>query len=136
MAVEPWALLVPPSKMITADRLTAMAELRPVSTAGGPIKNPFAGRFPGGVLVEPYLTITNRCYLVANPAIMPFLEAGFLNGVTEPALMFKKPDTVRISGGDDRWGYEFDDIEFKIRHDWGSQLAYHQGIVAIGGGIS
>lgn len=135
ISIEPYALLVPPSKETTAMRLVGPGELRPISTSGGPVFNPWQGRFK--VIVEPLLTITNRCYLIANPADMHVVEVAFLNGKREPDLLLKRAESIRLmGGGEDPYGYEMDDMEWKVRHDWGTSLAYYQGIVAIGGGIT
>ena len=135
ITVEPWALLVPPSKEMTAMRLTQMGDLRPISTSGGPTYNPFAGKLQ--VIVEPLLTITSRCYLIAKPSDLHAVEVAFLQGKREPDLLLKRAETVRLmGGGEDPYGFEFDDMLWKVRHDWGAALGYYQGIVAIGGGAT
>lgn len=142
IGVTPWAVLCAPTKAVICQRLLGIGELRPISTSGGPVFNPFgpgsAMYLPGGVIVEPFLTrFPNRIYLIANPADMHFAEVGFLQGMEEPTLLMKKPESVRVMGGaEDPWGFEFDDMNWKIRHDWGIAAAYHQAVVGIGGGLT
>lgn len=107
-------------------QLTQSTEVRQVSTSGG-------GTNPGVVrlltpLKEPFLTSTTSWYVMADPMDAPAVEVGFLDGKEEPDLLLKKADTVRVAGGDDEWGYEFDDMLFKVRFDWATQRAMYQGI--------
>lgn len=135
ISVEPKFLVVPTNMETIAKRLITSTELRPISTSGGPINNPWAGKLE--VVVEPFLTISSRCYVMADPNDLHAVEVGFLNGKQEPDLLLKKPDSVRImGGGDDPWGYDFDDMCWKIRHDWAVARAYYQAVVAVGGGIT
>lgn len=137
IGVTPWALLCGPDKVVTCQRLLHEGELRPINTVGGPVYNPFPSLLPGGVIMEPFLTIPNRVYMIANPAELPFVEIGFLNGKMDPDLLLKDSLAQRVmGGGDDPWGFDFDDMVWKIRHDWGVSPAYYQGIVAIGGGAA
>lgn len=81
------------------------------------------------VVVEPWLTaFPNRWYLLANPAQTPAIEVAFLNGKDTPDLLMKKPEASSLAGGDDQWGYAYDDISLKIRHDWGIKIALPQAI--------
>jgi hypothetical protein len=68
---------------------------------------------------------------MADPADCPVIETGFLDGKQTPDLLVKRINAVNLAGGDDEWGYEFDDIEFKIRWDYAVQLAMYQGIYRI-----
>lgn len=141
IGVTPWALLCAPTMAIVCQRLLGLGELRPVSTSGGPVNNPFAPggsmALPGGVIVEPFLTFTDRVYLIANPADMPVVEVGFLNGVQEPTLLFQKPQAQRVvGGGDDPYSFDVDDMWWKVRHDWATAVAQYQGVVGIGGGLT
>lgn len=89
------------------------------------------------LLVEPFLTLTNRWYVTADPNVAPFVEVGFLNGKTEPEVFLKRSDAVRLAGGGvDEFGYDYDDINYKVRYDYAVQPAMYQGIVFGGSGIT
>lgn len=81
------------------------------------------------LIVDPNLTFTSRWYLCADPADMPFVEVGFLNGQMDPEVFVKKSDSVRVGGGgSDDFGYYYDDIEMKGRLDWGIAPAMAEGV--------
>jgi len=68
--------------------------------------------------------------VVADPQDFPVIEIGFLDGKEDPDLLMKKAEMVSLAGGvEDPYGYEFDDITYKARHDWGMKLGLYQGIV-------
>jgi phage major head subunit gpT-like protein len=82
------------------------------------------------LLIDPYLTaFPNRWYLLADPAQLHAVEVMHLEGQTEPALLMKDPDTrVVAGGGEDPWGYYYDDIEYKVRYDWAIAAAFYQAV--------
>lgn len=81
------------------------------------------------LVVDPFLTqFTGRWYVLADPEQAPAVEMGFLDGKTEPDLLMKDPGVIRIGGGADQWGYEYDDIEYKVRYDVTGVAAMYQGI--------
>lgn len=81
------------------------------------------------IIVDHNLTFTSRWYLCADPADMPFVEVGFLNGQMDPEVFVKKSDSVRVGGGGtDDFGYYYDDIEMKGRLDWGIAPAMAQAV--------
>ena len=82
------------------------------------------------LLVEPMLenVFTERWYLLAEPTQVPTIEVGYYDGMTEPELFMKESDAVRVAGGGrDMFGYEYDDLNYKVRHDWGVACALYQG---------
>jgi hypothetical protein len=120
-------LLVPIDLEDIALQIKNSREVRQISTSGG-------GTSPGGkvarltVLVEPFLTSTTAWYVMSDPEDCPIVEVGFLNGKEAPDLLALKPEAVNLAGGDDPWGYEFDDLNYKVRHDYGYARAMYQGI--------
>ena len=81
------------------------------------------------LVVDHNLTFTSRWYLCADPADMPFMEVGFLNGVMDPQVFVKSSNSIRVGGGGtDDFGYEYDDIEMKGRLDWGIAAAFAEGL--------
>ncbi len=120
-------LVVVPSIEDTARRITDGQAFVPVSTSGGTTVIGKVTRLT--VLVEPFLSGTTAWYVMADPNDAPVVEVAFLDGKETPDLLIKKADTISVAGGgEDRWGYEFDDMKFKARYDFGLALAYYQGI--------
>lgn len=124
-------LLVSPAKAEAANWLVKATSIGRGSTDApndNPLRNPaLAGNIE--VIVEPWLTtFPNRWYLLADPNEMPAIEVGFLNGKSDPTLMLKKAEAMIIAGGDDEFGYAYDDISYKVRHDWGVKIAMPQAI--------
>jgi len=99
----------------------------PVSTNGGGTYNGLvdARLIP---VVIPEITSATAWYVIAEPTIMPVIEIGYLNGKETPDLLMRKPTMVNLAGGDDPFGYEFDDILYKVRFDYGLKLGYYQSI--------
>jgi hypothetical protein len=79
--------------------------------------------------IERYLTDTNDWYLFADPAEAPVLAVGFLNGATAPQIMLKDPGMRDVLGGNDPYSMEFDEIAYKVRHEWGTALTDWRGCV-------
>ena len=120
-------LVVNPDLEDTAQRLVRARTFIPVSTSGGGTEIGKISRLE--VLSEPFIDSTTAWYVMADPEDAPVIEIGFLDGKEEPDLLMKRADTIQVAGGgEDRWGYEFDDINFKVRYDFGLALAYYQGI--------
>lgn len=93
-----------------------------------PLKNP-AMASPIEPVIEPWLTaFPSRWYLLADPEEFPTVEVSFLDGQREPELFMKDADSIRISGsGRDEFGYDYDDINYKVRYDFGVAIAMYQG---------
>jgi len=126
MGLQPKYLLVPPDLEDIALRLVNSAQLLPVSTSGGGTDNATLRRLQ--VIVEPFLTSATGWYVLADPADCPVIDVGFLDGKDTPDLLVKKAEMLNLAGGEDPYGYEFDEICYKVRHDWAISLAYYQGI--------
>lgn len=126
MGITAKFIMVPPELLDVAERIINGTIYVPVSTSGG-------SNDPGMVrrltpIMEPFLTSTTGWYIMADPNDAPWCEVGFLNGKVEPDLLMKRADTVSLAGGEDPYGYEFDEIFYKVRHDWAIATAMHQGI--------
>jgi len=99
----------------------------PVTTTGGTTEVGQVKQLE--VVVESFLTSSTAWYVMADPSEAPVVEVGFLQGKQEPDLLVKRADTVfAAGGGEDPWGYEFDDLFFKVRYDYALALAMYQGI--------
>lgn len=125
MGIDAKFLLVPTDLGIVANQIVRSAQTLPVSTSGGGTLN---GVTQLKVLEEPFLTSSTGWYVMADPNDCPVIEVGFLDGKETPDLLMKRADTIKIAGGDDEWGYDFDEIFFKVRHDWAVARAMYQGI--------
>lgn len=129
MGLTPKYLLVCPDLEDAALRITQGQSFIPVNTTGGTTQIGKASRLE--VLVEPFFNSVTESYVMADPADCPVIEVGFLDGKQTPDLLVKRINAVNLAGGDDEWGYEFDDIEFKIRWDFVVQRAMYQGIFRV-----
>lgn len=124
--------IVPPELEDVALRVTNSSQLWPISTTGGGTGNVGTTRRLD-VVVEPYLTSATKSYIASGREEFPFCEVGFLQGVEEPSLLVKKAEAMSVvGGGDDPFGYDFDDISYKCRHEWGIAAAFYQGIYRMG----
>jgi hypothetical protein len=129
MGLTPKYLLTGTTLAPIAQQLIKSAQILPVSTNGGGTYNPVAGLIPiEEPLIDSQLSSTWWAVL-ADPEDCPVIEVGFMGGKAEPDLLVEKPTMVSLAGGaEDPYGYEFDELRYKVRHDWAAQLAYYQGI--------
>jgi phage major head subunit gpT-like protein len=128
MGIQPKYLLTSPTNEGIAQQLIRSAQIWPVSTNGGGTMNPIGSL---QILIEPFLTSTTSAYIMADPNDCPVVEVGFLDGKDTPDLLMKRADTVNLAGGEDQWGYDFDEIFYKVRYDFAVARAMYQGIVRL-----
>jgi hypothetical protein len=83
--------------------------------------NPLVGILPPtGIIRERFFTDPNDAYLFARPGDVPAFALGFLNGRREPFVGLKDPMVRNAMGaGMDPYTFEWDTIDFKVRHDFG-----------------
>lgn len=86
------------------------------------VNNPLANILPADAIVrERFLVDANDWYLLAAPGEVPAFAVAFLNGKAEPFIGLKDPNVRSTVGqGEDPYSYEFDSIDFKVRHDYGA----------------
>jgi len=127
------ALLVKTARMqLIANRIIhsqltgSQAQIAMAAGAGSNIfdkgtDNPLQGILPNDAVIrEPFLTDANDWYLFADPALVPAFALGFLNGNEQPFVGLRDPQVRNALGaGMDPYTFEFDQIEFKVRHDFG-----------------
>jgi hypothetical protein len=126
MGLEPKYLLVSSDLVFIAQQLLNSAAIWPVSTSGGGTVNPISRLT---LLEEPFLSSATFWAVMADPQDAPVIEVGFLNGKDTPDLLMKRADTVNVAGGEDEYGYDFDEIFYKVRYDYAVTRAMYQGIV-------
>lgn len=110
--LTPRALVVPAALEVVARQYVAQIT---AATAG--TVNPFAGAFPGGVIVEPRLDAVDAAawYVVGDPMLCDIVEYAYLRG----------QDGVYTES---RAGFEVDGVEFKARHDFGAGVVDYRNI--------
>ena len=128
-------LVVSPTVAEIAKWLISATELigSTSSLRNNPLRNPALtkNQQPLEVVVEPMLNnnFPNRFYLFADPVDAPAIETGFLDGKKEPDLLMKSPEVQMIAGGgSDPWGYDYDDIDYKVRWDFDAKAAMYQAV--------
>jgi len=116
LAIRPRWMLVPPELEATARQLR---DSRVEVTAGkdATVANPHFETFD--VIVVDYWTDPNNWYLVADPALIPTIEVGFLGGREVPEMFTESP-TAGSS-------FYADKVVFKIRYAFGVTLVDHRG---------
>lgn len=138
IGLAPRTVVIPPELDLVIDRILTSTTV------------PLAGFFQGGTttapdhgmggtnvlsrrnltpVVEEYLTDPTDWYLFADMGEAPTIAVGFLNGVETPAIMLKDPGMRLILGGSDPYSMEYDEIVWKIRHEWGVAVLDWRGAV-------
>jgi len=97
-----------------------------VGTGTGQTNNRMQGKLTP--LVEHFLTSAAAWYVVCDPADIPCIEIAFLDGKDIPDLLVKKPEYQNLAGGDDPFGYEFGDLNYRVRYDFGGSVGFYQGM--------
>lgn len=86
-------------------------------TGDGSIPNQVRGRY--ATIEEPFFTDANNWYMSIDlTGRLAFLAHVTLNGNRVPFLGVRDAGVRAILGGDDPYSFEFDEIEYKIRHDF------------------
>lgn len=71
------------------------------------------------IIIEPFLTDANNYYVFADPTgPLAAIAAINLNGNTTPFIGLKDPGVRAVLGGNDPYSFEYDEIKYKIRHDF------------------
>jgi hypothetical protein len=90
--------------------------------------NQVRGRYT--VVEERFFTDANNYYMASDlkGPIGPFAHIT-LNGNTVPFIGLKDPGVRGILGGDDPYSFEFDEVAYKLRHDFNFKPVEWRGIV-------
>jgi hypothetical protein len=125
-------IVIPPGLEITARRVLNSTEIHQPGSGGTPAYgqgnlNPVQGYAP--YAVERYFSDANNWYVFADPNEAPVLAVGFLNGQRNPQIMLRDPGMRLVLGGSDPYSMEFDEISYKVRHEWGLAMIDWRGAV-------
>lgn len=122
-SVQPKWLLIPPALQWTARQILNSAIIIAAGhasasafTSVGNI-NVLQGAL--GLMIDPFLSSATGWYVLADPADVPILDVGFLNGKQTPDLLVERPTMMNLAGGDDPYELEFDTLHYKVRYDYG-----------------
>lgn len=92
------------------------------------LPNLVKGRYD--VIEEPYFTDANNYYMgVDFKGPLGFLAHITLNGNTTPFIGLKDPGVRAVLGGNDPYSFDFDEIAYKLRHDFNFKPVEWRGVV-------
>jgi hypothetical protein len=90
-----------------------------VPNAGNTLNVPNLVRGRYTIVEEPFFTDANNWYMAADPTgPLAFLAYVTLQGAEQPFLGLKDPGVRAVLGGNDPYSFEFDEISYKLRHDF------------------
>jgi len=108
----------------------ALQQNQLIPNAGGTAldANLIAGTFD--ILMEPFFSDDDSWYLAADlKGDMAFMAHITLNGNTTPFVGLKDPAVRAVMGGNDPYSFEFDEVEYKLRHDFEFKPIEWRGII-------
>jgi hypothetical protein len=122
-------LLVPPALQFTARQILNSSMIVAAGTSGTVTQIGNANVLQGllGIIVDPFLTSTTAYYVIADPADVPIVDVGFLQGKQTPDLLVELPTMQNLAGGNDPFNYEFDTLHYKVRYDYGGATSLWWG---------
>jgi hypothetical protein len=82
------------------------------------------------IVIEPFFTDANNYYVLADPTgqLSPIAFIT-LNGQTTPFVGLRDPGVRAVLGGNDPYSFDFDEIKYKIRHDFNFKPVEWRGII-------
>lgn len=120
--------LLIPSELRYVARAINENELLP--NAGNNLEANLAKGMFSNVVIEPFLTDANDYWVLSDPtgqlSPVAFIT---LNGNSTPFLGLKDPGVRAVLGGNDPYSFDFDEIEYKIRHDFNFKPIEWRGII-------
>jgi hypothetical protein len=136
-SVRPKMLVVPTALEFTAKQIINSALIVAVGTAGTVTQLGNANVLQNAldIVVDPFLTSQTAYYLFAEPADVPVVMIGFLDGKQTPDLLIEKPTMVKVAGGDDPYEFEYDVMRYKVRFDYGGTVALWWGAYKFKGAV-
>jgi hypothetical protein len=120
-------LIIPPELRYVAKAVNEQEQL--LNASNYPQANEVRGLFTN-IIIEPFFTDATNWYIAADPkGPFAFLAHINLNGNTTPFIGLKDPGVRGVLGGDDPYSFEFDEIEWKLRHDFNFKPVEWRGVV-------
>lgn len=82
------------------------------------------------IIVEPFFTDPSDYYVLSDPTgpLSPITYIT-LNGNTTPFLGLKDPGVRAVLGGNDPYSFDFDEIAYKLRHDFNFKPTEWRGVI-------
>lgn len=149
IVIEQFILVVPPALEITAKNIVNATAVEWTTLGGTPDGSGgirlTSGNWVGStmkVVVNAYLPVistTNGAtswYLFADPNNgRPALEIGFLTGHEQPMITMKAPNQVLVGGGGGQLmeDFDFDTVQYRVRHVFGGAILDPKMTVASNG---
>lgn len=119
LGITPKFLIVPNELEDLANQLCTGQRAVPATTPGATdVPNLHAGTTP---IVVDHFTDANDWYMAADPADVPIIEIGFLNGREEPELFMQDDPKVGAV-------FSSDKVSWKIRHIYSGANLDHRGV--------
>jgi hypothetical protein len=120
-------LLIPPELRFIAK---ALNENDLLPNGSSQLERNLAQGLFSDIIIDPYLTDATDFYILADPT-GPLSPIAFvtLNGETTPFIGLKDPGVRGILGGQDPYSFDFDEIKYKIRHDFNYKAVEWRGVV-------
>lgn len=138
LALRPQALLAPPELEMEAMRIVNSTIVPLAGYAPGSTRTEALNFGVGGTnvlaavvrntIIEDYFNEPADFYVVADPNEAPTLAKGFLNGKQTPDIFLKDPGMRNVLGTSDPYSMNYDEVEWKVRHDWGDAILDWRGI--------
>lgn len=124
----PYSLIIPVDYRWIANALINN-ELIPNAAGTALVANLVRGRYTA--IEERYFTDANNYYLASDlKGELGFLAHVTLNGNTTPFIGLRDPGVRAVLGGNDPYSFEFDEIAYKLRHDFAFKPVEWRGVVA------
>lgn len=122
----PYTLLIPVDYRWIAN---ALVNNELLLNSGGTQLTPNLVRGRYNVIEERFFTDANNYYLLSDTSgpLAP-IAALNLNGQTTPFLGLRDPGVRGVLGGDDPYSFEFDEVAYKLRHDFNFKPVEWRGI--------
>jgi hypothetical protein len=111
--------------------LNALVNNETILNAAGTVlvSNLVRGRY--NVIEERFFTDANNYYMASDlKGPLGFLAAITLNGQTTPFIGLKDPGVRGVLGGNDPYTFDFDEVAWKLRHDFSFKPVEWRGIAA------
>jgi len=91
--------------------------------------NTVRGMF-SNIIIEPFFTDADNYFVLADPT-GPLSPLAYLtlNGQTQPFVGLKDPGVRAVLGGNDPYSFDFDEIKYKLRHDFNFKPIEWRGII-------